>query len=191
MNCSHRCDAPHIFKIVTICMACKYLVLPNCHIKSIMTVRHTLWLPALWMLCSMYFSTCVYPQPSKIPTFTDYRYTLMSSDMDMCYVHDTVKLPQFSPYFLRFFLHQQMLILPCTEYNPLFDRFFGTVWVTWSMTQRRSNWARNSLLGCCVSTSSLDAFSLSMWPKSEKERKSGIYIAKDSSLENLMAVLWS
>ena len=29
MNCSHRCDAPHIFKIVTIFIACKQLVLPN------------------------------------------------------------------------------------------------------------------------------------------------------------------
>ena len=115
----------------------------------------------------------------------------MSSDIDKCQVNDTVKLPQFSPYILWFFLHQKMPILPCTEYNPLFDRFFGTVWVTWSMTQRRSNWARNSSLGCCVSTSLLDAFSLSMWPKSEKERKSAIYIAKDSSLEKLMAVLWS
>ena len=57
------------------------------------------------------------------------------------------------PLFLRFFLHQKMPILPCTEYNPLFDRFFGTVRVTWSMTQRRSNRARNSSLGCCVSAS--------------------------------------
>ena len=29
MNCSHRCDACHIFRIVTIFIACKQLVLPN------------------------------------------------------------------------------------------------------------------------------------------------------------------
>ena len=195
MNCSHRCDAPHVFKIVTIFIACKQLVLPNPR-ASWQWDKHSDYLPC---------GCCAPSTLAHVFTLSLQWYphsqtkSLMKGSIDrllcpltwICVIYMILSSSHNSPYFLRFFLHQNMPILPCTEYNLLFDRFFGTVRVTWSMTQRRSNRPRNSSLGCCVSTSSLDAFSLSMWPETEKERKSGIYIAKDSSLEKLMAVLWS
>ena len=75
-----------------------------------MTVRQTLWLFALWMLSSIYFSTCVlntlslqwYPHSKTKSLMKSSIDRLLCSEMDMCYVHDTVKLPQFSPYFFDF-----------------------------------------------------------------------------------------
>ena len=36
------------------------------------------------------------------------------------------------PHIFGIFPAQKMVTLPCTEYYPLFDHFFGTVDVTWS-----------------------------------------------------------
>ena len=47
MNCSHRCDAPHIFKIVTIFIACKQLVLPNSRASWQWDI-HSDYLPCGW-----------------------------------------------------------------------------------------------------------------------------------------------
>ena len=188
MNCSHRCDAPHIFKIVTIFIACKQLVLPNsraswqwdkhsdylpCGCCAPSTLAHVFTLSLQWYPHSQ-TKTHMKGIKSKswCPlTYISVKYIILSS-------------PHNFPLFLRFFLHQKMPILPCTEYNPLFDRFFGTVWVTWSMTCNRSNTTRISSLRCCDRTSSLDAFLLSMWPKSEKSKKAQYILQKTPVWKN-------
>ena len=97
----------------------------------------------------------------------------------------------FPPIFCDFSCTKRCQSCPALNIIRFLTAFFGTVWVTWSMTCGLLGAARKSSLRWVDRTSSLDAFSLSMWPKSEKEQKSAIYIAKDSSLERLMAVLWS
>ena len=125
---------------------------------------------------------------------TPHVWHFMPSNIGICQAHDTVKQPQFSPYSCYLSITKTCQGSPAPNIN--WPPFLGTVWVTWLMMQRCSNWVKISLLSCCISMSLSYKFSLSVWPEAGKGQKMQHILQKTPVWQNnwlfcdLSIVVW-